>query len=200
MKFPQIRTTAFVLAACVAAGAAFAQANARGDAARFSGSDEDFLKQAAQNGHAEVESGKLAIQKAEANAQVKRFAQMMVTDHQKTGEELKALAASKGLEVPTEPSIMQRAKLKLLSTSDGENFSRGYIESMGVGAHKETIELFEEAAKEADSAEVKAFATKTLPTLQKHLKMAQELHTTQQGAVKDADAVVRTSPATSTAK
>jgi putative membrane protein len=183
MKSSPSRSTAFVLAACLAAGAAWAQSNnTSGNAAKPSKSDVAFLKQAAENGHAEVESGKLALQKAADDAQVRRFAQMMVDDHQKSGEELKALATSKGVEVPAEPSMAQRARIKMLSTADGADFSRRYIEGMGVEAHKETIELFQKAAKGADSADVKAFATKTLPTLQKHMAMAQELHGSHQGA------------------
>jgi putative membrane protein len=182
MKSSPSISTAFILAACLAAGAAWAQSNnTGGSAAKPSKSDVAFLKQAAENGHAEVESSKLALQKAD-DAQVKRFAQMMVDDHQKAGEELEALTTSKGVEVPAEPSMVQRARIKMLSTADGADFSRRYIEGMGVEAHKETIELFQKAAKGADSADVKAFATKTLPTLQKHMTMAHELHSSQQGA------------------
>lgn len=137
-------------------------------------SDAAFLKQAAQNGHAEVESSKLAVEKA-VNPKVKSFAQHMVEDHTKANEELASLAASKGVEVPKEPSLMQKAKMKLLSTADGESFDRRYAESMGVNAHQDTVELFEKAAAEAQDPEIKDFAVKTLPKLQEHLQMAEEL-------------------------
>ncbi|HUG22355.1 DUF4142 domain-containing protein [Piscinibacter sp.] len=137
-------------------------------------SDAAFLKQAAQNGHAGIESSKLAVEKA-VNPKVKSFAQHMVEDHTKANEALAALAASKGVEVPKEPSLMQKAKMKLLSTADGENFDRRYAESMGVNAHQDTVELFEKAAAEAQDPEIKDFAAKTLPKLQEHLQMAEEL-------------------------
>jgi putative membrane protein len=135
-----------------------------------------FLEQAAQNGHAEVESGKLALRKS-ANTQVKSFAQQMVDDHGKTGRELAELAATKGVKVPDGPSLAQKGKIKLLSTADGERFDQRYAKGFGVGAHEDTIRLFEKAAEKATDPDVKAFATKTLPTLNNHLMMARDLRT-----------------------
>lgn len=154
-----------------------ATATAKSDTARtakLARSDESFLKQAAQNGLAEVESSKLALTKAQ-NMQVKSFAQQLVDDHTRAHEDLKALAQSKGVEVPTEPSIAQRAKMKLLENADAENFDRRYTEQMGVEAHKDTVKMFQKASTESRDADVKAFASKTLPKLQEHLKMAQDL-------------------------
>jgi putative membrane protein len=148
--------------------AAGATAQALGD------KETDFLKQAAQNGHAEVESSKLALQKA-AGQDVKSFAQQMVDDHTKAGKELEALAKAKGVKVPTEPSIRQKAQLKLLSTKDGKEFDKSYADQMGVKAHQETVKLFEKGAADAKDPDVKAFATKTLPTLKHHLSMAEKL-------------------------
>ena len=144
-------------------------------ASSLSSEDKEFISQAAQNGHAELDTSKLAMEKA-SDPKVKEFAKMMIEDHTKANEELKALASSKGVEAPDDPSLLQRGKSKLmLSTADGADFDRRYAESMGVDAHKETIELFEKAAGSAEDADVKAFAKKTLPKLQEHLKMAQEL-------------------------
>ena len=141
----------------------------------LSSDDKGFISQAAQNGHAEIDTSKLALEKA-SDPKVKEFAKMMIEDHTKANEELKALASSKGVEAPDDPSLLQRGKSKLmLSTADGADFDRRYAESMGVDAHKETIELFEKAAGSAEDADVKAFAKKTLPKLQEHLKMAQQL-------------------------
>ena len=80
------------------------------------------------------------------------------------------------MELPDGPSLLQKGKSKLmLSTADGEDFDRRYAESMGVEAHEDNIELFQKASKEAEDADVKAYAQKTLPALQKHLEMAREL-------------------------
>jgi putative membrane protein len=156
------------------AGRSTAKADANGRASKPARADVAFMKQAAENGHAEVESSKLAVQKA-TNAQVKSFAQQMVDDHTKANNELQSLASSKGVELPTGPSMMQKAKLKLLDASDGAKFDQRYSETMGVAAHRDTIALFQKASTTAKDAEVKAFATKTLPALQHHLEMARKL-------------------------
>jgi putative membrane protein len=144
---------------------------------QLSREDRDFLEKAAHAGHTEVEGSKLALTKA-TTPQVKQFAQQMVDDHTKAGDELKQLAESKGVKVPAEPAMAQKAKLKVLSARSGDGFDRDYAEEVGVKAHADTVKLFQKAAQGAQDADVKAFARKTLPTLQHHLQMAQALHTT----------------------
>jgi putative membrane protein len=142
--------------------------------ARVEGKDAGFLKQAAQNGHAEIEASKLAQTKA-TQSDVKTFAGKMVEDHQKASQELMQLAQSKGVKLPDDPSLMQRGRLKLLSGADGEKFDRRYAESFGVKAHEDNLKLFKEAAANAKDADVKAFAQKTLPKLEEHLTMARSM-------------------------
>ncbi|CAN7361407.1 DUF4142 domain-containing protein [Rhizobacter sp. LjRoot28] len=185
---PSASRLAVALAALVAAGSALAQTSgttaapgatspatsASAAASRLAREDASFLKQAAQNGHTEVEGSKLAATKATTEP-VKTFAQKMVDDHTKTNTELAALASSKGVDVPTEPSVAQKAKLKLLSAADGADFDRRYADMLGVKAHEDTIKLFQKAASGAKDPEVKAFAEKTLPALKEHLEMARKL-------------------------
>lgn len=162
-----IRRFAPALAVLLLAGSAWAKDNvAHADAA--------FMKQAAQNGLAEVEASRIAATKA-TNTQVKSFAQQMVDDHTKANDELKALAAAKGVTLPTEPSMAQKAKLKLLQGADGANFDKRYAESFGLKAHEDTISLFQKESKKAKDADVKAWAEKTLPALQHHLEMAKDM-------------------------
>jgi putative membrane protein len=137
-------------------------------------SDADFMKQAAQNGAAEIEASKLALQKAQ-RSEVKAFAEKMVADHTKTSDELKQLAASKKVTLPDGPSMKQKAELKMISAGDDAKFDERYAKNFGVKAHEETVKLFEEAAKGATDAEVKAWAQKTLPALNHHLEMARSL-------------------------
>ncbi len=146
--------------------------------------DTAFMKQAAENNHAEIESSRLALQKATDPA-VKAFAQHMVDDHGKTGKELASLAASKGVQLPDGPSLMQKAKLKLLEAADGANFDRRYSETMGLAAHRDTIALFQKASTGARDPDIKAFATKTLPALRQHLEMAQKLPAQKQSGSAD---------------
>lgn len=164
---PVIRRTVTTLAAVLLAGSAWAKDNvAHVDAA--------FMKNAAEAGLAEVEAAKLAATKA-TNTQVKSFAQQMVDDHTKVADELKALATSKGVTLPTEPSMMQKAKLKTLESADGATFDKRYADSFGVKAHEDTVSLFQKEASKAKDADVKAWAEKTLPGLQHHLEMAKDL-------------------------
>lgn len=139
--------------------------------------DASFIKDAAKDGMAEVEAGKLAVQKASDPA-LKTFAQRMVDDHTQANAELKALAQSKGVELPDDPSMMQRARLKALSSADGAAFDKRYADSMGVKDHEKAVKMFQKTASNAKDPDVKAFAAKTLPTLEEHLKMARDLHTT----------------------
>ena len=143
-------------------------------------SDAAFMKQAAENGHAEVEASKLAQQRAK-RADVKAFADSMVNDHTKVDGERKQLAASKKVELPTAPSNKQKSELKSLETADEGKFDQRYTKAFGVKAHEETIKLFQEAAKSASDADVKAFAQNTLPSLQRHLEMAKALDSASAG-------------------
>lgn len=145
--------------------------------AKLPHADSDFLKEAAHNGHAEVEGSKLALSKA-TSPEVKAFAQQMVEAHGKAGEELNALAASKGIILSDGPSIAQRAKLKLLSARQGHSFDQHYTDSLGIKAHQDTVKLFQKASDEAKDPDVKAFAIKTLPVLQHHLDLSRDLYAT----------------------
>jgi putative membrane protein len=141
----------------------------------LSRTDEAFISQAAQNGNAEIQTSKMALEKA-SDPKVKEFAKQMINDHTQANDELKAIASAKGVEVPDDPSLLQKGKaMIMLSTAEGATFDRRYAESMGVTAHEDNIQLFEKAAGSAEDPEVKAYAQKVLPKLQAHLKMAQEL-------------------------
>ncbi|HUH59423.1 MAG TPA: DUF4142 domain-containing protein [Candidimonas sp.] len=142
-------------------------------AQELDGDDKDFLENAAQSGHAEIEGSKMAQSKA-MSPEVKAFAQQMIDDHTRVSEELAALAKTKGYTPPTEPSIVQRTKLKALSAMD-DGFDESYADQIGVEAHEDAVEMFKEAAADAEDPDIKAFAAKTLPALEKHLQMARDL-------------------------
>jgi putative membrane protein len=164
-----IRFSVPLVAALLTSGGAWAKDNvAHADAA--------FMKKAAEGGLAEVEAAKLAQSKG-VSPQVKTFGMQMTEDHSQAGDELKQLASGKGVELPTEPSLGHKAKLKLLNTADGVTFDKRYADSWGVEAHEDMLKLFQKAAKDAKDPDVKAFATKTLPTVQHHLEMGKGLKT-----------------------
>ncbi|HKO88188.1 MAG TPA: DUF4142 domain-containing protein [Burkholderiales bacterium] len=151
-------------------------ANRTADAKKLDRQTEEFFKEGAIGGMAEVELGQLAAQKA-TNPDVKAFGQMMVKDHTGANEKLKALAQSHGVQLPTELDRKhQRAKEKL-AEKQGADFDKAYMDQM-VKDHKKTIDLFEDTVKKSDVADVKTLAEGTLPTLREHLKLAQQLEDT----------------------
>jgi putative membrane protein len=136
--------------------------------------DAKFAVAAANGGMAEVELGTLAQQKA-ANAKVKDFGAMMVTDHSKANDEMKALAKSKGITLPDSLDTKEQKVKTDLSAKSGADFDKAYVSNM-IDDHKEDIKEFEDAAKNCKDADLKAFAVKTLPTLKMHLDAIQKIH------------------------
>jgi len=128
---------------------------------------DNFWTKAAQGGMAEVELAKLALQKSQ-NADVKKFAQMMVTDHTKANTELKALATKKNVVLPTDIGS-HKSTMDDLSKLSGADFDKAYVDAM-VDDHEEDVDLFDDNTDNSD-ADIKAFTTKTLPTLKAHLEM-----------------------------
>lgn len=143
-------------------------------AADLSMSDKNFFENAAQSNKAEIAASEMAKSKSK-NPLVLKFADQMIKDHTEAYAALSALAKAKRVELPTEPSIMQKGKAKLLSTKDGKDFDEDYAETIGVAAHEDTVKLFEKTAKNADDADVKQFAAKMLPALKHHLEEAKKL-------------------------
>ena len=128
--------------------------------------DSEFAVKAASGGMMEVELGKLAEQKA-VNPKVKEFGAMMAADHAKANDELKTLTTSKNITIPATLSEDHQKHVDDLSKLSGAEFDKEYVKLM-VDDHKEDIDLFKDASFNAKDPDVKAFAGKTLPTLQKH--------------------------------
>lgn len=134
----------------------------------------DFVKEVAISDMFELESNKLPQNKS--NAAEKNFASMTVTDHTKTGSELKALVSGGKVkaELPAGLDESHQKKLDALKGKTGKDFSSEF-DSMQVSAHKDAASLFERYAKGGDNAELKNWAGKALPALKHHLEMAQDL-------------------------
>lgn len=137
------------------------------------GNDSDFVTKAAQGGMEEVELGRLASTKG-ADASVKQFGERMVTDHGKANDELKSAAQKDGVEIPSGLSKKQQDDVARLNKLDGAAFDKAYAKMM-VSDHKEDIALFKKEASSGKDANVKTFASQTLPTLQEHLRMAEAM-------------------------
>lgn len=142
-------------------------------AAAGKSSDSDFVMKAAQGGMEEVELGQMAATQA-ASADVKQFGQRMASDHSKANDELKMAAQKSGATVPTELSKKQQADKAKLAKLNGAAFDKAYM-TMMVSDHKEDIAEFEKEAKSGTDPDIKAFASKTLPTLKEHLELAEQV-------------------------
>jgi putative membrane protein len=142
--------------------------------APLSKSDEDFAKKAAAGGMMEVDLGQLAASKA-TSQDVKDFANRMVTDHGKAGDELKSLASQKGLTLPSTPSAEETKTSNDLSKKTGAAFDKAYMSDM-VKGHEQVAKDFEKASKSLKDPDLKNWVTKTLPTVQDHLKSAKEIN------------------------
>ncbi len=138
---------------------------------KLSSGDQRFIKDAAAGGMLEVQLGKLATEKA-SSQQVKDFGKHMVTDHGKANTELKHLASTKNVQIPTELEGKQKSTYDRLAKLSGDRFDREYMKTM-IDDHKEDVDAFQKQADKGNDAEVKSFAAKTLPTLKQHLEMAQ---------------------------
>jgi putative membrane protein len=145
----------------------------KASSASLSSSDRKFLVKAAEGGMAEVELGQLASQRA-SDPQVKQFAQRMVTDHTKANDQLKQIASSKNVQLPTDLPASAKRERDKLSKLSGAQFDREYMSHM-TSDHKKDTSEFRYAAKSAKDSDVKQFASATLPTLEEHLQMAQSI-------------------------
>ncbi len=134
--------------------------------------DSRFAMEAAQGGMTEVQLGQLAKDKAASDA-VKQFGQRMVDDHTKANDKLKSVASQKGITLPTDVGAKNQATIDRLSKLSGAAFDRAYMQNM-VSDHKKDVAEFRKEASSGKDPEFKQFASETLPTLETHLKLAQD--------------------------
>lgn len=157
-----MKTALALFASIVASAAAFAA---------DSSPDRDFALQAARAGAGEVALGRLAVAQARSQA-TKTFGQRMIDDHTRAGEELKAAARADGVDLPAEASPSPADAR--LANLHGAEFDDAYVDVM-VEDHEKAVELFRREARAGGQPNLKAFAGKTLPTLEEHLRMARAL-------------------------
>lgn len=132
--------------------------------------DRRFIENAAKSGEAEVEIGNIILQRS-SNADVKKFAQMMVDDHTRANEQLTSLASARGVKLPKQPKENRWEK------RDPKDLDRDYMKKM-VSDHKDDIKLFTKESESGGDPELVEFARKTLPTLQHHLEEADRINNT----------------------
>ena len=136
---------------------------------------EDFVLEAASGDMFEIESSKLAAERAQGN--VKAFADQMLADHQKTSDELKQMVTSGKVQatLPTSMTEEHQETLEELRGLQGDEFVEAYV-SAQEDVHEDAVDLFKRYGEEGDNAELKAWAAKTAPALEHHLQMVEQLN------------------------
>lgn len=139
----------------------------------LSSRDRNFVLQAARSNMLEVELGRLAVQRGASDA-VKQHGAQMVEEHTQVNQELMQLAMQKGVEVPREMNSQNKALTDRLSALSGTSFDAAYKQAM-LDSHRQAIALFQAQSQQGQDPELKAWATKTLPNLQAHLQMVNQM-------------------------
>jgi putative membrane protein len=136
--------------------------------------DTEFAVEAADAGMLEVQAGSLALSKA-SSTKVKEFAQMMIDDHTKANEELKALATGKNITLPSAISDKHKKKYDDLAEKSGTDFDKAYADMM-VKDHKDAVDMFKKAADKCKDQQIKAWAAEKIPALEQHLSTAENIN------------------------
>jgi len=132
-----------------------------------------FLRSAAEGSLFEIEASRIAIARGSTTS-VRRFAEATLRDRVATETDLRQLADSVGVALPSQLSDTLQARLAVLAQLDGRDFDRAYVCNVGIMAQEEALTAFERAADQ-DGARVQRFAASQLPSLRKHLEWAREL-------------------------
>ncbi|HLH38538.1 MAG TPA: DUF4142 domain-containing protein [Bryobacteraceae bacterium] len=157
-----------ILTAC---SAVYGQTGTQTKSGSTKSSDLTFLRQAIEGNLAEIQTGQLAEKNASSQA-VKQFAERMVTDHTNMLQQAKSVASEKGITPPTSPSAKDQATYQILAAKTGTAFDKDYMSQM-LKNHNQDIAEFEKEANSGSDADIRALASKALPTLQEHLRLAQ---------------------------
>jgi putative membrane protein len=157
------------------------QPAAAAGATKLAAADRKAIMDMGMSNMAEVAMGKLAQSKSQ-NADVKAFADKMVTEHGAALTEVQTLAQLKGVTLPTELDAKHKAQSAKLEKMSGDAFDKAYAKQGGVAAHKETLAKLKKAEKDTKDADVKAQVTKMIPVVEEHLKHAQEVASGSKGS------------------
>ena len=161
-----LRTLSFAAfaAAALVPSSVFAQATSE----KMAVSDSLFAVTAADGGMTEVVFAQIGAKKA-TNPELKKFSEHMIEEHTKVNNQLKELAAKKGIALPTAITPGHQFCSQNLMGLSGEEFDCAYALSQMI-LHMDTVAVFEAEAERGQDPDVKAFAAKTLPHIKGHTK------------------------------
>ena len=135
---------------------------------------EHFITALAQSDEFERHAGEMAERKG-VSPRVREFGSMMVRDHTKTTQDLQAAIRRTGHAAPPTPPLSgaQQHMLEQLRTS-GANFDALYLQQQ-VQAHQDALGELQSYARDGHNAVLRDAARQTIPLVQNHLAMAQQL-------------------------
>jgi putative membrane protein len=139
--------------------------------AKATKAQKKFLDEAIEGDLSEVKVGQLAQQNGESQ-DVKQFGQTLQQDHGQHLQQAQQMAQQMGVTPPTEPNAKQKRVYERLSKEHGARFDKAFARAM-VTDHKQDIAKYEREAK--SKGPLSSFAQQTIPTLQKHLRMAEQI-------------------------
>lgn len=131
----------------------------------------------------EIDAGNLAQERAQSD-QVKNYGETLVTDHKELDRNVTSFAERNEITLPSaeEGSNAQLDKMQQkhqamaerLKSLSGAQFDRAFATAM-VQGHQQAVQLVRNAISQAQDEQFKSLLTDTLPVLQKHLQLAQQL-------------------------
>ncbi|WP_161554237.1 DUF4142 domain-containing protein [Stenotrophobium rhamnosiphilum] len=157
----------------------YASADSSSDSTKATGpttvskDDIEFLGKAAQADMTEVQAATIASSRA-LTTEAKSLATSAKTDHEVNNTDLRAIAATKGVVLPTRLDSKHQKELDNLQKVDAKKFDAAYAEVVK-DSHEDAVDLFEKTAKKSKDADIQTYAKNTLPTLKQHLDMAKRL-------------------------
>jgi putative membrane protein len=151
-----------------------APATAMGAAPALNAVDRDFASTAAISGMVEVAASQLALTHA-SDPQVVSFARMMIEQHTAANNELAAIMRAHGMNPPTALPKTQVDEMSAFGMRSGADFDQFYVRRAGVRAHQDAIAAFQRQMPQLSDPDLRNWAAKTLPVMQQHLAMAQDL-------------------------
>lgn len=143
-------------------------------AGKMSTADMKMMQQLAVANMAEIQAGKMALEKSQS-ADVKSFAQKMVDDHTKASDQLQQLAQSKGVTLPAQLDSKHQAEIDRLGKASGDRFDEMYMRRGGVADHRQTHALLNRIQNHATDQDLKSMAATLTPIVDQHWQMAKEM-------------------------
>ncbi|MBB1600458.1 hypothetical protein A9977_10445 [Variovorax sp. UMC13] len=143
-------------------------------ASQLQRADEGMLRDIARANLAEIETGRIALDKSKDD-QVRKFAQQMIDDHTNAMTQVQQLAQAKNVTLPDGPDMKHKTVATALKALSGDTFDKQYMSQAGVGDHKRTHDLLQKTQRNAKDADLKALASKMLPVVHGHLTEAEQI-------------------------